>query len=42
MFSDTRNSPFPDKCICINPIICIQKLCKHLYLCFYLDKHTHN
>ena len=42
MFSDTRNSPFPDKCICISPIICIQILCKHLYLYFDLDKHTHN
>ena len=42
MFSDTRNSPFPDKCICISPILCIQILCKHLYLYFYFDKHTHN
>ena len=42
MFSDTRNSPFPGKCSCISPIICIQILCKHLYLYFYLDKHTHN
>ena len=43
MFSNTRNSPFPDKCICIiciNPIICIQILCKHLYLCFYLERHV--
>ena len=42
MFSDTRNSTFPDKCICISPIFCFQILCKHLYLYFYLDKHTHN
>ena len=42
MFSETRNSPFPDRCICISPILCIQILCKRLHLYFYLDKHTHN
>ena len=42
MFFETRTSPFPDKCIYISPILCIQILCKRLYLYFYLDKHTHN
>ena len=41
MFSETRNSPFPDKCIYISPILYIPILCKHLYLS-YLDKNTHN
>ena len=42
MFSETRNSPFPDKCIYISPILYIQILCKHLYLSFHLDKYAQN
>ena len=42
MFSETQNSPFPDKCIYISSITYTQILCKPLYLSFYLNKYDHN
>ena len=42
MFSETQNSPFPDKCIYISSIIYTQIHCKPLYLSFYLYKYAHN